>query len=165
VNVHVDLPCGCAAGTVRVAAARPNELPQQVCCPGCGRVLDLHEAHLTPDGGLTGCLACGHPELYRTKAFPRRLGIAIVVVATALAPFTYYMSLVAAAAIDLAAYLALKDVLVCYVCRASHHGFARDPRHPRFDREIDERLRYGERAVMGKPLRPGGTAGAPEPEH
>ena len=34
-----------------------------------------------------------------------------------------------------------------------------------FDREIDERLRYGERAVMGKPMRESGTANAPEPEH
>jgi len=28
-----------------------------------------------------------------------------------------------------------------------------------------EALRYGARAVMGKPMRPGGTADAPEPEH
>jgi len=51
------------------------------------------------------------------------------------------------------------------VCGARHRGFSPRPRHPRFDREIDERLRYGERAVMGKPMREGGTADAPEPEH
>jgi hypothetical protein len=34
------------------------------------------------------------------------------------------------------------------------------PRHPRFDREIEERLLYGKRAVMGKPMRECGTAEA-----
>jgi hypothetical protein len=164
-TVRVDVPCTCAAGTATLCAARPNELPSGAFCPGCARPIALHDDHLTAEGGLTGCLACGHPELYRTKAFPRSLGIAIVVVAAVLAPFTYYMSLVVAAAIDCAAYLAVKDVLVCYACGARHHGFPRKPKHPRFDREIAERLRYGERAVMGKPMRPGGTAGAPEPEH
>jgi hypothetical protein len=51
------------------------------------------------------------------------------------------------------------------VCLARHHRFCPQPRHPRFDREIEERLKFGERAVMGKPMREGGTAGAPEPEH
>jgi hypothetical protein len=54
---------------------------------------------------------------------------------------------------------------VCYVCTARHRGFHEEPRHPAFDREIRERLRFGDKAVMGKPMRPGGTAGAPDPEH
>jgi len=33
------------------------------------------------------------------------------------------------------------------------------------DRTIEERLKFGENAVMGSPMREGGTAGAPEPEH
>jgi hypothetical protein len=120
---------------------------------------------LSQEGGLRGCLVCAHPELYREKAFPRPLGIGIVVVAALLAPFTSYLSLVAAALVDAGVYLLAPDVVVCYVCRARHAGFAPRPRHPRFDREIDERLRYGERAVMGKPMREGGTADAPEPDH
>ncbi|TAJ21682.1 MAG: hypothetical protein EPO68_04290 [Planctomycetota bacterium] len=121
---------------------------------------------LSSGRGLVRCLACGHPELYRQKDFPKSVGIAIVVVAAVAAPFTpYYASLFAAALIDALLYLALPERLVCYVCGARHSGFANDPRHPRFDREIDERLKYGARAVMGKPMRAGGTAGAPEPEH
>ena len=57
------------------------------------------------------------------------------------------------------------NVVVCYVCRAWHSGFDPAPKHPAFDREIEERLKFGEQAVMGKPMREGGTAGAPEPEH
>jgi len=120
---------------------------------------------LSPEGGLVTCLACAHPELYTQKDFPRSIGIAVVVTAAVLAPFTWYLSLVAAALLDAALYVLAPDVVVCYACGAQHRGFPRVPRHPRFDREIEERLRYGERAVMGRPMRAGGTADAPDPEH
>ncbi len=125
----------------------------------------FHREHLTEGNGLRGCLACGHAELYTQKDFPRALGIGIVVVAAVLAPFTWYVSLAVAAAIDWVLYHTAREVVVCYVCGARHSRFAAKPRHPRFDREIDERLRYGAKAVMGKPMREGGTADAPEPEH
>lgn len=125
----------------------------------------LHLERLTPSGGLEGCLACGHPELYSQRDFPRKVGIGVVVVAAVLAPVTHYASLLAAAAADALLYRFARTVVVCYVCRAQHRGFAREPRHPRFDLGIAERLRYGPKAVMGTAPRPGGTAGAPEPEH
>jgi hypothetical protein len=147
-------------GSTSYAAPTPSELPDDL---GAGR--RVHRECLTAEDGLRGCLACGHPELFTQKAFPRAAGIAIVVVAAVLAPFTWYASLAVAALIDALLYWLAPDVVVCYVCGARHRGFATSPRHPRFDREIDERLRYGERAVMGKPMRPDGTADAPEPEH
>lgn len=127
--------------------------------------LDLHDEHLTDEGGLLGCLACGHVELFQQRDFPRALGMAIVIGAAVLAPFTAYVSLMVAALLDLVLYQVARRMLVCYVCTARHRGFHETPRHPSFDREIAERLQFGERAVMGKPMRPGGTAGAPEPEH
>jgi hypothetical protein len=126
---------------------------------------ELHRERLEPSGGLRGCLACGHPELYTQRDFPRSLGLAVVIVAAALAPFTAYLSLFAAALLDLLLYWRVRRVVVCYVCGARHRGFEENPRHPRFDLTIAERLRYGPRAVMGAPIRPGGTAGAPDPEH
>ena len=125
----------------------------------------LQQHRLLDAGGVTGCLACGHPELYTQQDFPRAAGFAIVGVAALLAPFTHYLSLVAAAACDAGLYVFAPKMVVCYVCGAQHRGFVPDPKHPRFDREIDERLKYGDKAVMGKPMREGGTAGAPEPEH
>lgn len=117
------------------------------------------------DPGLGACLSCEHPELYTQKDFPRSIGIGIVVAAAILAPFTYYVSLGVAALIDAILYWTAPEVVVCYVCKAEHRGYPKEPRHPRFDREIEERLLYGKKAVMGKPMREGGTAGAPEPEH
>lgn len=140
-------------------------LPRVVRCLHCGDEHALRCESATPSGGLVGCMACGHPELYTQKDFPRALGIGIVVVAALLAPFTYYASLGIAALLDFLLYHFAADVVLCYVCRSEHRGFAPQPRHPRFDREIEERLKFGARAVMGKPMRPGGTAGAPEPEH
>lgn len=138
-----------------LAAATPAELG--------GR--ELHRERLSAAGGLLGCLACGHPELYTARDFARGLGLAIVVLAAVLAPFTGYLSLVAAALADLALYHRAGSVVTCYRCRAQHRGFAAAPHHPRYDLSIAERLRYGPKAVMGAPMRPGGTAGAPEPEH
>ncbi len=125
-----------------------------------------HPECRTPSGGLNGCLACGHEELYTRKDFPPALGIGVVVVAAALVPFVpYYLSLVAAALIDFLLHFFAPDVVTCYICRAEHRRYPADPRHPRFDRTIEERLKYGEKAVMGSPKRAGGTADAPEPEH
>jgi hypothetical protein len=168
--VSVRLEQSCPRGGPRaplegVEAEAPAALPDSMPCATGGEPHPLHRERLTDQGGLRGCLACGHPELYTQKDFPRAAGLAIVVAAAVLAPFTWYLSLVAAAAIDAAIWWLGPDVVVCYVCRARHHRFPAPPRHPRFDREIDERLRYGTRAVMGKPMRPGGTADAPEPEH
>lgn len=145
-------------------ARTPHEVPGKVV-GSAGTPYALHRDRLTPEGGLTGCLACGHPELYTQKDVPRALGIAIVVVAALLAPRTRYLSLVIAAVLDFVLFYTAPNTVVCYVCGARHRGFRARPKHPRFDREIDERLKYGERAVMGKPMRPGGTADAPEPEH
>ncbi|MEQ1892306.1 MAG: hypothetical protein ABL998_07170 [Planctomycetota bacterium] len=116
-------------------------------------------------GGLGGCLVCAHPELYTQRDFPRALGLGIVVLAAVLAPFTNYLSLVAAALFDALLYRLAPTLVACYVCGARHRGFAPEPRHPRYDLTIAERLRYGPKAVMGAPMRSGGTAGAPEPEH
>ncbi len=127
--------------------------------------LALHGEAVTGDGGLRACVACGHPELYTRKDFPRAIGIAIVVLAALFAPITYYASLAAAALLDFLLYRLAGDVVQCYSCESEHRGFGESPRHPAFDREIDERLKYGTKAVMGKAMREGGTADAPDPEH
>lgn len=148
----------------RVHAASGARLPRQVARLD-GEPQALHLERLSPAGGLEGCLACGHEELFTQKDFPRSWGIAVVVVAALLAPFTYYLSLVVAAVVDWLLYHGAPNLVACYVCGAQHRGFPPDPPHPRFDREIAERLLWGEKAVMGRPMRPGGTAGAPDPEH
>ena len=136
-----------------------------VKCGNCTESHELSSSCVTPEGGLLGCVACGHPELYRKKVFPPILGLSIVGAAAILAPFTHYISLAVAAVLDLVLFAFMPEAVVCYVCNAHHRDFNPEPKHPKFDREIEERLLYGKKAVMGKPMREGGTAGAPEPEH
>lgn len=174
---RLSLPCSHAseeaAGAVQSEQLRfethelpgAGPLPSTLNCGASGPAHALHPELLSEQGGLRGCIACGHVELYTQKDFPRAIGLAIVVVAAVLAPFTKYLSLVVAALLDAVLYRAAPNVVMCYVCEARHRGFGPEPRHPAFDREIDERLKFGRKAVMGKPMRPEGTAGAPEPEH
>lgn len=160
----IAFDCDCAERPrLLVDTSGPDGVPAVTRCPRCGRAWPLHAEVVA--GGLAGCVRCGHPELYTRKSFPPALGVAIVVVAAVLAPATRYASLLVAALLDFALYKLVRDVVVCYVCAAEHRGFPAEPRHPRFDREIAERLRFGPRAVMGKPMRAGGTADAPDPEH
>lgn len=165
-GVRVRFRCSCAGSPiVEASAATASALRGNARCSACAGEVALHSERLTEGGGLLGCCACGHPELFTKKSVPPSIGILVVVVAAVLAPFTMYISLVVAALVDLALYAVVPDVVVCYVCGAEHRGFLRQPRHPRFDREIEERLKYGSRAVMGRPMREGGTANAPDPEH
>lgn len=167
-RVRVDLRSGPGEPASRIQARSWRELGAHAG-PDDGARLEL--AGLTAEGGLSACLACGHPELYTRKDFPPALGIGIVVAAALLVPLTpkdlrpFYPSLVAAALLDLVLLRLAPDVVVCYVCATEHRGFTPSPRHPRFDRTIEERLKYGDKAVMGSEMRPGGTADAPEPEH
>lgn len=160
---HLAFGCECDATViVEFPADTP---PAATKCAACERVHTLHPERVDADGGLQGCASCGHPELFTRKDFPRALGFTILGVAAVLAPFTYYASLGVAALIDLALYHSVPEVHTCYVCNAEHRRFASTPRHPRYDPEIADRIRFGAKAVMGKPMRAGGTANAPDPEH
>jgi hypothetical protein len=126
-------------------------------CPSCGR-----EAQAALDGqgrcrhcGATprvevpaalratrvveSCPACGNGLLYVQRDFNQKVGLAVVVLGAALAPFTrFYSSLFVAAAVDAALYAVLPDVTVCYRCHAHLRGFARNPQHHAFDLHLAE---------------------------
>jgi hypothetical protein len=85
------------------------------------------------------CPACRSRDLYVQRDFNQKVGIGIVAVGAALAPFTpYYSSLIAAALVDAALYAVLPEITVCYRCHAHFRGFARNPRHAAFDLHIAE---------------------------
>lgn len=165
--IELDLPHPEGGGRlVTLRTDGPFALRDWYYVPESEVKLQLHLDQRTPEGGLTGCLHCGHEELYTRKKFNKTLGFTIVGVAALLVlVFKNYWSLVVAGLLDFALYRIAKDEVVCYSCSAVHRGFGGSPRHPAFDRTIEERLKFGEKAVMGEPMREGGTAGAPDPEH
>jgi DNA-directed RNA polymerase subunit RPC12/RpoP len=109
-------------------------------CPSCGaeRSLNVPES-ATRDRLIENCPACGSGNLYVQRDFNQKVGIAIVAVGAALAPFTpYYASLIVAALVDAGLYAVLPEITVCYRCHAHFRGFARNPRHTAFDLHIAE---------------------------
>jgi DNA-directed RNA polymerase subunit RPC12/RpoP len=114
-------------------------------CPSCSG-----ETLLEPSDSLRGahvvdrCPVCAGEQLYVQRDFNQKVGLAIVVLGAALAPFTpFYASLFAAAAIDAVLYALLPEITVCYRCQAHFRGFGRNPTHNPFDLHLAEQ--YGPR--------------------
>ncbi len=125
-------------------------------CPACGRPIELAagtkgpcrhcgaEASLPPaPPRLASCLACGCKELYRQRDFNQKLGLLLVALGAILWLFLRsFWPMVAAAALDLLLYVALKDVAICYRCKAHHRGGEGIAELPRFDLERHEHYRF-----------------------
>jgi hypothetical protein len=87
--------------------------------------------------------------LWRQKDFPPQLGLAIVALGALASSFAWWLYmprtaialLMAFALVDLALYLIMKDVLVCYRCGARHRKADPSESHPRFNLETAERYR------------------------
>lgn len=94
--------------------------PQQgaLRCPACGRRYPVGEAAALPEQ----CPICGCRRFFRQKAFPRAVGIGLVVVGAILVPLTYGVSLMALALADLLIYRLVPLMAVCYLCRAEFRG-------------------------------------------
>lgn len=139
---------GCGAGWRCPAsdAARP-------ACAACGREGEpFHPEMADESGGLRGCLACGHDEMYWARDFPKRVGIAVVVAAAVLAPFTMYISLAVGAVVDALLVFTVRKRLHCYRCGAIHHGFDGAALWQPFDLEVADVHRYGEKAAVAQTL-------------
>ena len=85
------------------------------------------------------CPACDSTLLYVQRDFNQKVGLGVVVVGAALAPFTpFYSSLIVAALVDAGLYLLLPEITVCYRCHAHFRGFARNPKHQAYDLHLAE---------------------------
>ena len=117
-------------------------------CRGCGWKRELKPGDIQ-DGHPEQCLACGNDDLWRQKDFPPALGLAFVAAGATLSSIAWYYHrpmaaiglLMAFALVDMILFLIMKDVLVCYRCRARHRGTNPDVEHPSFDHETAERYR------------------------
>ncbi|MCK6458263.1 MAG: hypothetical protein L6Q95_00025 [Planctomycetes bacterium] len=125
-------------------------------CPACGRAVEMPagtkgpcrhcgaEASLPPaPPRLDSCLACGCKELYRQRDFNQKLGLLLVALGAILWLFLgSFWPMAAAAAVDLLLYALLKDVAICYRCKAHHRGAEGIAALPRFDLERHEHYRF-----------------------
>ena len=102
-----------ACGAPLTAAGHGGEL----VCGACRRHYDV-----TAAADFEECPICGCRRFFRQKAFPRVLGIGLVVAGAILVPFTYGVSLMVLALVDLLIYRAVPMMAVCYLCRAEFRG-------------------------------------------
>jgi len=101
------------------------------------------------EGHLTRCLVCPSTDLYTRKAFPPRLGAAIVIagfVGSCVAWYFYlfwvaFGILFATAALDIALFLIVGESLVCYRCRTEYRDAPQVQAHGTFVLETHERQR------------------------
>lgn len=95
------------------------------------------------------CLCCGNEDLWRQKDFPQGVGLLMVLTGGILSTIAWARMepalalgiLLVFAAIDMILYAVMKDVLVCYRCRARHRKANINEDHPRFNLELAERYR------------------------
>ncbi len=119
-----------------------SALDGQGRCRGCDAPAPLAiSAELAETRLIERCPACDGVQLYVQRDFNQRAGLVVVLIGAALAPFTFYVSLFVAGAVDALLYVLLPEITVCYRCQAHLRGFRRNPRHQAFDLHVAEQ--YG----------------------
>jgi cell division protein FtsW (lipid II flippase) len=99
---------------------------------------------------LEACPQCGCRDLFLRKAFPQKLGLAIVITAAvaflvlAASRATLWIGvlvLLAAAVVDLLLYMVVPKITVCYRCRAEFRDVPVNPQHEGYDLATGEKYR------------------------
>ena len=90
------------------------------------------------------CEKCDCKDLYREKVFPKKWGIAILLVAIVASFWTYGLSLIGAAILDALIHKFIPSRLVCYRCRAVYTGVPIPTVTKGFDHHLSELYRYGQ---------------------
>ena len=111
----LEVRAQCDACDATLAAGAKRDVLE---CPSCRRRYPLGEAAAR----LEQCPICDCRRFFRQKAFPKGLGIGLVVVGAILVPFTYGVSLMVLALVDLLIYRGVPLMAVCYLCRAEFRG-------------------------------------------
>jgi hypothetical protein len=130
---------------------------RSLACPKC------HAEVAVPEGALAGgrlqrCLVCPSTDLFVRKAFPQRLGVAIVALGIVASCVTWYFAevvatfaiLFATALIDVVLYLIVPDALMCYRCGALYRQAEGTGDHGPFNLETHERHRQQVARMAGK---------------
>ncbi len=115
-------------------------------CTACETETTLHDVPALLDSApIKPCPVCGSEDFYWQRDFNRALGIFIVVVGCALGPFTSWISVVIAVAIDAILYLIVPSVVVCYACNAQLRRFTEAQRPEVFDIAIHDVYKFNRR--------------------
>ncbi len=114
-------------------------------CPGCGEPRPVSTTAWSRDDPrhVERCLICDCKHLYRQRDFNRALGCLLVAIGAVFVPWTYGLSLVVLAGVDLWYYRQLKEKVVCYRCDTVYRDADPSPRQGEFDLLKHDVLKYG----------------------
>lgn len=113
------------------------EFPPGFRCAACEKVYaievsDAIQAGESPDR----CVFCADTDFYVEKDMPRALGLSLVLVAAALVPWTYGISIIVVAFFQVPFFLLLSMRHVCYGCQALYRRFPTKASSRPFDHEL-----------------------------
>jgi DNA-directed RNA polymerase subunit RPC12/RpoP len=135
---EISFACPSCSGEVSVPLSGAGT------CAHCGKGVSLVLGPALLSGGpVEKCPACGGLEIYVQRDFNQKAGLVVVVIGALFAPFTHYLSLVAAALLDAFLYMLLPEIEVCYRCLAHFRGFPRNPAHKPYDLHTAEQYSKG----------------------
>lgn len=128
-----------------------SELPGKgmVPCARCGKGREATgEGKLDAKGGVEKCYLCGCAEFYQQKDFNTKLGLWLIVlmIAAALIFNRWFMQiLIGFAALDLALYFGLGNIVICYKCGAIYRGFPIADRIGGFDLKVHDQYAFNKK--------------------
>ena len=136
---EINVRCPKCANGIFLEGAGPGK------CSKCA--WDLKADFLPAEGQLINCCAlCQRRDLYQQKDFNRSLGAAVATGACLLAFGLFFWNwmaglgvLIGIALLDLAIYVAVDSIVVCYACGAVHRGFPRNRDIPGFSLVVLDR--------------------------
>jgi hypothetical protein len=117
---------------------------ESLSCPSCevGREVGDGWSAEAPTR-VEACPLCGCRHLYRQRDVNRALGCGVVALGAALVPWTFGLSLLACALVDLWLYRRLPFAVVCYRCDTVYRDARPSARQGEFDLLKHDVLKYG----------------------
>ena len=130
----------------------PNVAANQAECDICHHKFDVffdknHEA-----GKIEDCALCKRKDFYIQKDFNRKIGVALFLIASVLAIFTYGISFIVLYLVDFFLFRKLNYVAICYKCNTIYRNVENLKEIPVFNHEMHDRILYADHDFKGKPL-------------
>ena len=125
--------------------ARLERQQEELSCPNCPEkvAIDISGWSLEDERSIETCVVCDCRHLYRQRDINRALGCSLVAIGAALVPWTYGLSLVLLALVDLVLYYRLPESVVCYRCDTAYRDARPGERQNDFDLLKHDVLKYG----------------------
>ncbi len=147
--MSVQITCPNCASGVHVY---PSATATAAECDVCQHRIELKfdENHLKAH--LEDCPVCARKDFYQQKDFNRVVGVVLFVIAAALVPWTYGLSLLGLYLLDVFLFRRLSMIAICYNCRTIFRDVGNINAIPGYDHEMNDRIVYSGHDFKGKPL-------------